>query len=127
MGAVMSNCSIWGLLASWGGYLGVTCCLSCERGLLATRPDSTLTRGSGLRRRVMRLDSNRWSAGKVQRDGLRGNMTIVALGSTAISVLVDGELYRGGKYIVADLFIVILGNGLVMPVMERVMVVVVLQ
>ena len=46
----MSNCSIWGLLASWGGYLGVTCCLSCERGLLATRPDSTLTRGSGLRR-----------------------------------------------------------------------------
>ena len=75
----------------------------------------------------MRLDSNRWSTRKFQRDGLRGNMTIVALGSTAISVLVDGELYRGGKYIVADLFIVILGNGLVMPVMERVMVVVVLQ
>ena len=32
----MSNCSIWGLLASWGGYLGVTCCLSCARGLLAS-------------------------------------------------------------------------------------------
>ena len=42
-------------------------------------------------------------------------------------MLVAGELCKGGKYIVADLFIVILGNGLVMPVMERVMVVVVLQ
>ena len=84
MGAVMSNCSIWGLLASWGGYLGVTCCLSCERGLLATRPDSTLTRGSGLRRRVMRLDSNRWSTRKFQRDGLRGSMMTVVLGSTCV-------------------------------------------
>ena len=52
---------------------------------------------------------------------------IVVLGSTAISVLVAGELCKGGKYIVADLFIVILGNGLVMLVMEGVVVVVVLE
>ena len=42
-------------------------------------------------------------------------------------MLVAGELCKGGKYIVADLFIVILGNGLVMLVMEGVVVVVVLQ
>ena len=67
------------------------------------------------------------STGKFQRDDLRGSMMIVVLGSTAISVLVAGELCKGGKYIVADLFIVILGNGLVMLVMEGVVVVVVLQ
>ena len=67
------------------------------------------------------------STRKFQRDGLRGSMMIVVLGSTAISVLVAGELCKGGKYIVADLFIVILGNGLVMLVMEGVVVVVVLE
>ena len=52
---------------------------------------------------------------------------IVVLGSTAMSVLVAGELCKGGKYIVADLFIVVLGKGLVMLVMEGVVAVVALQ
>ena len=52
---------------------------------------------------------------------------IVVLGSTAISVLVAGKIYKGGKHIVADLFIAILGNSVVMVVMEGVVVVVVLQ